>query len=124
MVFSLHSAQFTKQQIQNYLLTGDPNTAATAATDLTGYDHRMISYAIIRNPTAVYAFIQANYGKQWGGKIAKGLEYTDGVKESMDRFLKNISDGLSDADKANFAASLFAATPHNPKINNWTVPIN
>lgn len=113
--------KYTRQQIVNYLTTGDVNNSGPI-TDVAGVRSRTLDFAIQHNPTAAYALLKKKFGHGFP-IFLPGAEFTPQNQQSMSNFLQRKLSEMSESDATAFAAS-FAALPHDPKNNNWTNPID
>jgi hypothetical protein len=98
--------QFTQGQIVDFINQQAGNT---------------IDYAIQRNPTVVYKFIQQNYPGLFTN-LAKGAEVTLPFMESMSTFLKKQHDNLPADQQAHWLLVLLASLPDKAQLDNWTTP--
>lgn len=79
-----------------------------------------ISYAVNRNPTAMYNFIQANYPNKFG-KVGNGQEAQEENITDMYNFLTSRYDALpTAAQKKHFLQSLALSIPGTAELINWT----
>ena len=81
----------------------------------------IISYVIQRNPTDVYNFIKANYGKEFAN-IGRGAELNVPAMEGMEKFLYQKYD--DNPGKPHFIQQLTASISATAQLNNWTTPVN
>lgn len=97
-------------------------TAAEIANFVNSSGPNAISYAIQRNPTAVYNFIQHNYPSLMT-RVKQGGEVTVPVMTTMHDLLEKQYNNLTtDAARVHLIKNLLLALPPAAQLQNWTTP--
>ena len=100
------NAQFSQAEI-----------AAFVGTDFS----KSIDYAIQRNPTTVYQFIQLNFPGLLVN-VAPGGETTAAFMGKMSSFLNTQIANMSAIQQQAFNAALLISLPDAAQFANWTTP--
>jgi hypothetical protein len=117
----LDHKKYTRQQLKNWMLFGNVDVT-TGTVDKKAMATRIVDFAIQHNPTAVYQKLKADYGKDFPN-WTPGAEYNPGSWDTMSKFLGRKLAALSANDAIAFATP-YSELPSNPRIKNWTNPID
>lgn len=104
---------------------GTPNanfTRAQIAQFIDSSANNALSFAIYRNPSTVYKYIKANYGKEYPTLIS-GAETTMPQMESMMQFLSRKYNDLPAQKRRHFLGTIFYSLPAQAQFMNWTTPV-